>query len=55
MISYLLIDVQNYGHSFPIKFQTREALEEIPAGVIGDARLNHEHAGDICLYYIHDY
>ena len=31
----------------------REALEEIAAGVFEDTGLYDEHAGDICLYYIH--
>ena len=43
------------GRYFLVKLSLRETLEEIPAGVVGDARLNHEHAEDICLYYIHDY
>ena len=30
-----------------------EALEEIAPGVFKYARLNDEHAGDICFYYFH--
>ena len=35
------------------EFSQREALEEISSGVFEDARLNDEHAEDICLYYFH--
>ena len=36
-----------------VKFPLREALEEIASGVFEDARLNNEHAGDICFNYFH--
>ena len=42
------------GRYFLVKFSLREALEEITAGVFEDARLNNEHAGDGCLYNVHD-
>ena len=35
------------------EFSQREALEKIASGVFEDARLNDEHAVDICLYYFH--
>ena len=44
----------NYGRYFLVKLSLREALEEIASGVFEYAWLNDEHAGDICLYYIHD-
>ena len=43
------------GRYFLIELSLREALEEITSGVFEDTGLNDEHAGDICLYYIHDY
>ena len=43
------------GRYFLVKLSLREALEEVAAGVFEDTRLNDEHAGDICLNYIHDY
>ena len=43
------------GRYFLIKLSLREALEEIAAGVFEYTGLNYKHAGDICLYYIHDY
>ena len=42
------------GRYFLVKLPLREALEEIAAGVFEDTGLNDEHAGDICLYYVHD-
>ena len=43
------------GRYFLVKFSLREALEEVATRVFEDTGLNDEHAGDICLYYIHDY
>ena len=43
------------GRYFIIEFSLREALEEVATGVFEYARLNDEHAGNICLYYVHDY
>ena len=37
-----------------IKLSLREALEEVASGVFEYARLNNEHAGDGCLYNVHD-
>ena len=42
------------GRYFLIKLSLRETLEEITAGVFEYARLNDEHAGDWCLYDVHD-
>ena len=42
------------GRYFLIELTLRETLEEIAAGVFEYAGLNDEHAGDICLYYIHN-
>ena len=36
-----------------IEFSLRETLEEVASGVFEDTGLNDEHAGDICLNYIH--
>ena len=36
-----------------IEFSLRETLEEIASGVFEYARLNDEHAVDICFYYFH--
>ena len=41
------------GLYFLVELSLREALEEVATGVFEDSRLNNEHAGDICLYYIH--
>ena len=41
------------GSNHGIKLPLREALEEIAAGIFEYARLNDEHAGDICFYYVH--
>ena len=41
------------GRYFLVEFPLRETLEEVAAGVFEYARLNDEHAGDICLYYFH--
>ena len=41
------------GRYLIIKFSLRETLEEIAPGVFKYARLNDEHAGDICFYYFH--
>ena len=38
-----------------IKLSLREALEEVASRVFEYTGLNDEHAGDICLNYIHDY
>ena len=43
------------GRYLLVEFPLRKALEEIATGVLEDVRLNDEHAGDGCLYYIHDY
>ena len=43
------------GRYFLIELSLRETLEEIATGVFEDTGLNNEHAGDICLNYIHDY
>ena len=42
-----------YGRNLFIKLSLREALEEIAPGVFKYARLNDEHAGDICFYHFH--
>ena len=42
-----------YGRNLFIKLSLREPLEEIAPGVFKYARLNDEHAGDICFYYFH--
>ena len=44
-----------YGRNFLVKLSLRETLEEVATGVFEYTGLNDEHAGDICLYYIHDY
>ena len=36
-----------------VKLPLRETLKEVASGVFEYARLNDEHAGDICLYYVH--
>ena len=41
------------GRYFLVEFPLRETLEEVASGVFEYARLNDEHAGDICLYYFH--
>ena len=43
-----------YGRNFLVNLSLRETLKELAAGVFEDTGLNDEHAGDICLYDIHD-
>ena len=43
------------GRYFLIELSLRETLEEIATGVFEYSRLNDEHAGDGCLYDVHDY
>ena len=43
------------GRNLLVKLSLRETLEEVAAGVFKDTGLNDEHAGDICLNYVHDY
>ena len=40
---------------FFFKHSLAEALEEVATGVFEDTGLNDEHAGDGCLYDVHDY
>ena len=42
------------GRYFLVKLPLWEALEEVASGVFEYARLNNEHAGDGCLYNVHD-
>ena len=42
------------GCYFLVKLYLRETLKEIAAGVFEDTGLNNEHAGDECLYDVHD-
>ena len=43
-----------YRRYLLVKLSLRKTLEEIATGVFEDTGLNDEHAGDICLYDIHD-
>ena len=42
------------GRYFLVEFSLLEALEEVTTGVFEDTGLNDEHAGDICLNYVHN-
>ena len=42
-----------YRRYLLVKLSLRKTLEEIATGVFEYARLNDEHAVDICLYYFH--
>ena len=46
--------MSKYGRYFLIELSLREAFEEIAAGVFEYTGLNDEHAGDGCLYNVHD-
>ena len=41
------------GRYHGIEIPLWETLEEVTTGVFEYARLNDEHAGDICFYYLH--
>ena len=42
------------GRYFLVKLSLRETLEEVATGVFEYTGLNDEHAGDGCLYDVHD-
>ena len=42
------------GRYLLVEFSLRETLEEVATGVFEDTWFYDEHAGDICLNYVHN-